>query len=218
MALSNWLNFKAVKRLPVAQYQTINQFYVIVVVVLGWTVLGEGLSKFQLIGALLLLVAALLAIRAPMINIEKQHRKIHIQSVALTLAAAAILGIALVIEKAALGYMDIGAYLIFGYSAQTLAMLVLATKDVRRGTLRTFGRSELKWSAGMGWANAITGVFYVTAIVRSDNISLVTAIASITLPLLAFAAYVVLKERENQKLLWLGLMIGFLGLLVSSMG
>jgi len=216
MALSNWIGFKAVKRLPVAQFQTINQFYEIVVVILGWTLLNEGLGKFQLLGALLLLIAALLAIRAPMRNIDKSHRKVHFQSVLLTLAAATTLGTALVIEKAALGHMDIGAYLIFGYSAQTVAMLLLATKDINKETIRRFGKNEIKWSAGMGWANAVTGVFYVIAIVRSNNISLVTAVTAITLPLLAFAAYTILKEQEKQKLLWTALTIGFIGLVVSA--
>jgi uncharacterized membrane protein len=216
MAISNWISFAAVSRLPVVQYQTINQFYEVVVICLGWVVLGERLNGFQLTGTALLFVAALLAIRAPVKNLEKSHQKIHFQSVVLTLAAATTLGIALIIEKAALGHMDIGAYLIFGYSAQTVAMLVLAIKDVNRRTLRAFGKREIKWSAAMGWANAITGVFYVMAIVFSNNISLVTAIAAITLPLLALGAFVALKERENQSMLWLGLGVGFLGLLVTA--
>ena len=215
MALSNWINFAAVKRLSVVQFQTVSQFYAVVVIVLGWLILHEGLSRFQLLGAGLLFSAALLAIRAPEKS-SKIHMVVHAKSILLTVAAAATLGIALVIEKAALGHMDIGAYLIYGYSAQTLAMLLLALKDVSRHSLRRFGRSEVTWSAGMGWANAVTGVFYVIAIVNSNNISLVTAIAAITLPLLALAAYTILKERENRKLLWLGLGIGFLGLIVSA--
>jgi drug/metabolite transporter (DMT)-like permease len=217
MAVSNWISFAAVRRLPVAQFQTINQFYVVIVVMLGWVLLKEGLNPMQIIGASLLFIAALVAIRATNTGNNKVHRAVHVKSVILTLAAATTLGIALVTEKAALGHMDIGAYLIFGYSAQTLAMVVLALKDVSRQTLRAFGKNEIKWSAGMGWANAVTGVFYVVAIVGANNISLVTAIASITLPLLALAAYVILKEREDQKLLWVGLSIGFLGLLVSAL-
>lgn len=216
MALANWIGFVAVKRLPVARFQTINQFYVIVVIILGWTILHEGLGRYQLAGAGLLFLAALLAIRAPQ-HISHEHRRTHIRSVVLALSAATTLGTALVIEKATLGHMDVGAYLIFGYSAQTLAMLLLAAKDVNRESLRNFSRSEIKWSAGMGVANGITGLFYVLAIVGADNISQVTAVASITLPLLALAAYVILKEREQQRLLWAGLVLGFLGLLVSGL-
>jgi drug/metabolite transporter (DMT)-like permease len=216
MAFSNWISFAAVKRLPVVQFQTINQFYGVVVIVLGWVFLKEGLNTFQILGAALLFAAALLAIRAPSAS-ARARRVVHVESVLLTVAGAATLGTALVIEKAALAHMDIGAYLIFGYLAQTLAMTLLAFKDLSKETLHNFGKNEIKWSAGMGWANAVTGVFYVIAIVNSNNISLVTAIAAITLPLLAFAAYMVLKERENQKLLWIGLGIGFVGLLASAL-
>jgi uncharacterized membrane protein len=215
VAVSNWISFAAVKRLSVVQFQTINQFYGVVVIVLGWLLLKEGLNFFQILGAGLLFIAAMLAIRAPN-NSTRVTRATHVKSVFLTFAAALTLAVALVIEKAALGHMDVGAYLIFGYSAQTLAMLVLTLKDVNRQTLRDFGKKEIKWSAGMGWANAVAGVFYVIAIVNSNNISLITAIAAITLPLLVFAAYAILKERENQKLLWVGLGLGFIGLLVSA--
>ena len=215
MAISNWISFAAVKRLSVVQFQTINQFYGVVVISLGWLLLKEGLNLFQILGAGLLFMAAMLAIRAP--NNTGANRALHVKSVLLTVAAALTLGVALVIEKAALGHMDIGAYLIFGYTAQTLAMLLLALKDVSKQNLRKFGIHEIKWSAGMGWANAVTGVFYVIAIVNSNNISLVTAIAAISLPLLAFAAYVILRERENRKLLWVGLGLGFIGLIVSAL-
>ncbi len=216
IAVANWLLFKAVKRLPVTQFQIINQFYEIVVIALGWTFLHEGLSRFQVIGAFLLFIAAILAIRAPAVNIGNAHRQTHFNSVALTVAGATLFGASLVIEKAALGHMDIGAYLIFGYLAQTLAMLILASKDANKDTLRQFGKNEIKWSAFMGIANATSGVLYVIAIVNSNNISLVTAVSAIALPLIAFGGYAILKERENQRLLWVGLAIGFLGLLISA--
>lgn len=69
----------------------------------------------------------------------------------------------------------------------------------------------------MGLANATVGILYVIAIVNSNNISLVTAVTAIALPLTALAAYAILKERESQRLLWIGLTIGFLGLLVSAL-
>lgn len=122
----------------------INQFYEIVVIVLGWTFLKEGLSIYQIAGAILLFVAAILAIRAPTKSTGPTERKFHIQSIALTIAGATLFGISLVIEKAALGLMDIGAYLIFGYSAQTLAMLALASKDVTKSTLHQFKANEIK--------------------------------------------------------------------------
>ncbi|HUS26193.1 MAG TPA: EamA family transporter [Nevskiaceae bacterium] len=213
MCLYNWIAFKAVKQLPVASYQTIYQTYAIVVIALGWTLLGEVLTGNQLFGAALLLIAALLAIYAPAKKISSAGLMTRKRAVLLTFLAAVFLGIGLVTEKAALGHMTVGAYLIFGYGVQTLALLLLAAVHAKSALHKLTG-SEFKWSAIMGLANGITGVFYVIAIFNSDNISLMTAIGALTLPLLAIAAHFVLHERENPKLLWSGVFLAFAGLLV----
>jgi len=217
IAVGNWLGFMASKHLQLVQFQLIYQFYEIVVILLGWTLLREGLSFFQVLGALLLFIAALLAIKAPVKDLGSLHRKYHFRYVAITLLGATTFGVSLIAEKAALGHMNTGAYLIFGWSAQTLAMLLLASKDANRSTLSKLSKQEIKWSASLGWIVAICGVFYIFAIVKSNNISLITAIAVIGLPLIAISAYFVLNERENQKLLWGSLCIGVLGLLVSAL-
>lgn len=217
MAISNWLIFRAIKQLPVMQYQLIARSQIVMIIAFGWILLGETLSHYQIIGAILLLIAALLAIKAPVKNLDSQHRKVHLKAVILTLVGCLAGTIGLISEKAALGHMDIGAYLIFGYSAQTIGLLILASKDVIKESLRQLTKHEIKWSAFMGIANGIGGVFYVFAIVKADNISLIAALSSITLPLIAFGAYIILKEKEQQKLLWTGLAIGFVGLLVMSL-
>jgi drug/metabolite transporter (DMT)-like permease len=215
IAIANWLRFKAVKRMPVGQFQVINQFYEIVVIILGWIFLREGLNLFQVFGAMLLFAGALIAIRAPSSN--RDLKALHFQTVNLTLLATTLFGISLVIEKAALAHMNIGAYLIFGWSAQTIAMLVLALKDTNKKTLREFRLNELRWSAIMGWANASAGVLYVIAIVRSNNISLITALTAVALPLITISAYFILKERENLRLVGASVALSVLGLLVTSL-
>jgi drug/metabolite transporter (DMT)-like permease len=217
MAMSNWTGFAVASKLSVAPLQTINRFYEVVVILLAWTVLGEGLTMFQFIGATILLVAALLAIWAPMKNIDRAHKKVHLSVVALALVSAITLAIGLVTEKAILGHMQIGGGLLVGWTAQTIAMLLLASKDMSKPNLRKFRHYELKWSVLMGLANGVTGVFYVYAIVHSNNISLVTAVTAIVLPVTALGAYVILHERENHKLMWLSLTISFVGLIVTAL-
>ena len=114
--------------------------------------------------------------------------------------------------------MQIGGGFLVGWTAQTLAMVLLATKDVSKANLRKFWGYESKWSTLMGLANGFTGVFYVYAIVHSDNISLITAVTAITLPLTILGAYVVLHEREHTNIMWLSLAISFIGLLILAIG
>ncbi|MEJ0073032.1 MAG: hypothetical protein WDN27_03045 [Candidatus Saccharibacteria bacterium] len=112
--------------------------------------------------------------------------------------------------------MQIGGGFLTGWSAQAIAMLLLASKDASRANFRTFKTFEIRWSVLMGLVNGLTGVFYVYAIVHSDNVSLITTLTAISLPLTVFGAYLFLRERENHKLMWVSLGISFVGLLVST--
>lgn len=218
IALANWFNFKALKRLPVAQFQMMSQVYIIVTVSLGWTFLQEGLTTLQILGAIFLLSATVLAVLAPTKNKTEKKRKVHPGTVALALAGAASLGTALFIEKKALGYMDTGAYLIFGYSAQVIGMWVLAAKDANKSNLKKINFREFKWAVSMGLIAGTSGVLYIISIVGSNNVSFITAIGAITLPLLALAGYIFLREKENTKILSIGLGLGFLGVSLMALG
>jgi drug/metabolite transporter (DMT)-like permease len=214
VAVSGWVGFKAVKLMPVAPYQTIGRFTAIVAIALGWVVLGEKLSLPQLIGAGLLLVAALFAAWSPVKNIQAVERQIHLQAVILALISATFMGIGLVTEKAILGHTQVGGVLIFGWGSQTLAMLLLALKDASRTNLRKFGLHEIRWSWLMGLFNGIGGAFYVYSLSTSNNISVITALTAVTLPLTVLGAHFILKERENNRLMLFSLTLCFIGLLV----
>ncbi len=214
MAISYWINFKAVKLMPVAPYQTMTRFTNILTIALGWLLLGEKLNLYQLSGAALLLLAAALAAWAPIRRIKQAEQRLHWQSVTLTLIAASLLGISLVTEKAILGHAQVGGVLIFGWGAQTLAMLLLALKDFNRTNFRKYKWYELRWSWLMGLANGISGAFYVYALNKSNSISIITALTAIALPLTVFGAHIFLKERDNSKLILLSLTLCFVGLLV----
>lgn len=214
IAIANWMLFSAVRKLPVVQFQIINQFYEVAAIVLGWIFLHESLTGNQTLGAVLMFISALLAIKA-----SSGHRTEKIQSlrpIVIAAVGAFLFGASLVIEKAALGRMDIGAYLIFGWGAQTITMLLLAFKDANRHTVRAFGLKEVKWSAFMGWFNGAAGALYIAALVKSNNISLITAIAAIALPLIAIGAYLILKERENLRLLWASVILSTVGLVFTA--
>lgn len=217
MAISGWIGFMAVKLMPVAPYQTIGKFTIFVAVALGWIVLNERLTFYQLVGALIILLAAVLAIYAPILTAQDRHRHLHILPVFMTLVSATFLAFGLVSEKAILGHMQLGGVLILGWGAQTIAMLLLALKDANKHTIQSFKLYEIKWSTFMGLANGITGAFYVYALNKSDNISLITTLTAVALPLSALGAHFLLDERENSKLMWLSIIICFAGLIIMSL-
>lgn len=217
MAISGWTGFRAANRLGVAPRQTIGCITGVTTILLGWTVLGETLTARQLLGAVILLGAALLAIWAPTKSDEPVVGQVRAPAALLAVISAATLGVGLATEKAILGHMQIGGGFLVGWTSQTAAMLLLATKDLQVRHVRHFWHREFKWSTLMGLINGLTGVFYVYAIVHSDNISLVTALTAVALPITVLGAYLFLREREHHKLMWISLGVSFIGLLVTSL-
>ncbi len=217
MAVAGATGFKAAGKLKVAPLQTIGQLTTVAAIILGWTVLGEGLTTHQLMGGAILFIAALIAIWAPQRNALQILQKTPKQFIMLAVVASLASAVGLVTEKAVLGHVDIGGAFLVGWSAQCLAMILLASKDATIDRLRIFAKQELKWAVVMGTANGLTGVFYVYALVHSNNISLISAIASIALPLTVLGAYLFFKERQHHLLMWVSLIVSFIGLLVLSL-
>ncbi len=217
MAISNWLGFLVAGKLQVAPMQTINRLSIVSVILLGWVILGEGLSTAQFFGISLLFAAAMLAIWTPLhLRTPAAHRIPGTYRV-LAIISSVLLGVGLVSEKAILGHMDIGGGFLVGWTVQSTVMVILALKAVSSHGLQQFKRRELKWSVFMGLANGLTGVFYVYAIVHADNISLVTGLGSIAFPATLLGAYVFLHEREKQPLMWASLALSLSGIIIMAL-
>lgn len=214
MALSNWMGFVVMRKLAIAPGQTIGMLSYVGVVLLGWTLLGEGLTTQQFVGGGILLVAALLAIWAPTKTRLGDFKRISTRTLLIAIGSALLLSIGLVTEKKLLEYTDIGGIFLVSWPIQTLGMLLLAIKDVKRSTLQKLNASELRNSALIGLANGLNGVLYIYAIYHADNISLVTILGTVSFPLTILAAYIFLREREHHRIMWLSLGIALVGLLI----
>lgn len=214
IGLFNWMMFSALKRLPVAKFELIFQLYIVVVVILGWTLLGEKLNSIQIAGGILLLFASYIAISAPEDSKSQLKKHASKKAIIIALLAALFLGIGLVAEKAALRHMDVGAYFIVGFLTQTLALLIITLKDLNKHSLKIIKKADIKSSSVMGLLSAIVGFSYIASIKLSNNVSLITLLSAFILPLTVVAAYIFLRERENMARLWLATIIGTIGLVI----
>jgi drug/metabolite transporter (DMT)-like permease len=213
VGVASWLIFVVTRNMPLALFQTLFQLQPITVVIAGWLFLQEGLSGTQILGSVLLLCGAVLAANSAR---HASHSTIDRKYIILAVLCAVSLGGGIVAEKVALGHMSLGAYYIVGYGLQTVAMCLIAQKDLRMTRWKDVSRYDLFGSMTMGALNACMGFFFIYSLRSTDNVGLVAALSTFELPLTALAAYFVLKERDISLKLIFAVIIAFAGLLVTA--
>lgn len=216
IGLFNWIALIALKYLPAAHFQTIFQLNAIVIIALGWTLLGETLSFMQIIGGALVLASGILAVWAPVgAGDQRKQKSPDIRrGIILTILGTTLMGLGLVTEKAALGHMDIGAYFIYGFGAQCLTVILIAIPQLSKKHLATLTKKRFIDATLLGVVGVGVGFTYIAALVKSDNVSLINSLKAFALPLTALAAHVLLKERDNNRMLWFAIALGVVGLIL----
>lgn len=215
IGMYNKLAFRALKRLPISQFQTLNQSFNIFVIIGGWLLLGETLNVSQLVGVGFIIGAAVLSAYAA--KTRKNITSVPAGTTELVIVSAAILSIGLIAEKAALGHMDVGAYFIFGISAQAISVTLIALKDMNKKIWATVTHSDIRNNVVVGMVSGITGFLYLYTVNAANNISLIISLSSFALPLTALASYWLLHEREDQKRLWASIALGVVGICITAL-
>lgn len=209
------IGFRAIKMLPIAQYQTINQSQTLFVITLGSIILGERLTLVQGLGCVFILAAAYLI--AHTVHQHKKRNDEKTTGIWLTLAGAVIMAIGLIFEKAALGHMDTGAYYMFGFTAQTLVVCVLAVPHMSRKLINVLTLSDLRNYTAIGMGSALAGMAYLTALSKADNISRIGTLTAFSLPLTALMSYWLLHERDHAKQVFIAVGLGLIGVIITSL-
>ena len=209
------IGFRAIKMLPIAQYQTINQSQTLFVITLGTIVLGERLTLLQGIGCIFILSAAYLIART--VHQHKKRNNEKTTGIWLTVAGAIIMAVGLIFEKAALGHMDTGAYYMYGFTAQTIMVCILAAPYTSRKLINSLTFSDLRNYVAIGFASSLAGMAYLTALSKADNISRIGTLTAFSLPLTALMSYWLLRERDHAKQVFIAGGLGLVGVIITSL-
>ena len=209
----NLLAFRASKDVDAGLFTILHNLTPIVTITAASLLLHERLNDQQLLGAVIIITSAFLATLPRLARRSKSSSA----GILLALASVALLGLAIVYERWMLTRMDFGAYLVFGWGAQTLWMTIIAWPERKKlHVLRKMKHFVPVFSYGLAYA--LKGLCFVAALKLSGNASAVGAFASFLAVLVVLAAYVALKERE---LLWLKLgaaAVGTVGLIILNTG
>lgn len=207
--LINILAYRASKDLDAGFYTILNNLTPIITITSAWLLLNEGLNSRQLLGATVIIMSTFL-VSLP--NLLKRSRSKSL-GFAFGLASVSLLGLAITFERYMLTRVDFGAYLVYGWGAQTLWMTILAWRERRHISLLKQKKIAIP-IVGYGITNTFKGLCFVAALRLSGNASIVSAFSSFMAVLVVLAAYFALKEKE-----WLifkvsAALIGSVGLII----
>jgi drug/metabolite transporter (DMT)-like permease len=205
----NLLAYKASKDVDAGLYTISQNLVPIVTIASAWVLLHEKLNDQQLLGSVIIIVSAFLA-TLPKFNSRTKNSS---AGMVFALSAVFLLGFAIVYERWMLTRVDFGAYLVYGWGAQTLWMAVLAWP--KRAQLKMLNdKKTFLQVLAYGITNTFKGLCMVGALALSGNASIVGASTGFMAALVVLAAYFILKEKEH---LWFKIaaaIVGAVGIIV----
>lgn len=203
------LAYRANHDIDAGVYSIFTNLTPVVSIVVASLWLHEVLNGKQLIGAAIILLAAL---RVTLPQLERGRIRSR-KAIVFTLAAILIFGCGVVYERFLLTRVDLGAYTFYAWTFQAMMAAAIAWPERHAITtlLSTKVRSILLLFC---FSTCFRGLFFVLALSLCTNASEVMAFASFFPVLVVVAAFIFLKER---KWLWLKLSaaaIGVVGLVL----
>ena len=207
--LINLLAFRANKDVDAGLYTILNNLTPIITIVAASLLLQERLNDQQLLGAAIIITSTFLA------TLPRLQKRSASSSTGMlfALASVSLLGLAIVYERWMLTRIDFGAYLVFGWGAQTLWMSVLAWPERKNIKILREKKNFLP-ILSYGVTNAFKGLCFVAALKLSGNASVVGAFASFMAVMVVLSAYFILNEKEGLLFKIGAALIGTFGLII----
>lgn len=211
--LINVLSLKASKDVGAGRFTILSNVRPIVTVAAATLLLNESLNNHQLLGAIIIVTSAFL-VTLPNI---RQRSKTKSSGLLIALLVFVLAGLATVYERWMLTRIDLGAYFVFGWGAQTLWMALIAWPE-RKHLKVLKDKTNFFPILGYAVASSVKGVCFIAALHLSGNASLFGVFSSFTAIMVVPAAYFILKERQWIWLKILAALIGTVGLVILNTG
>ena len=208
-AVANVTAFMANTHIDAGQFSIISNFKVVVTIFVSSLLLRETLSGIQLVGVILLLIAAFIVT-----SLKFNKKTLTVDKFTIIAGiSAALFGLGISNEKFLLNNMSFSTYLIAGWGMQTAAMVVIAAKELH-GTQDFLKNGSGKRIMVLGMLRACAGLGLVYALNTLGNSSLIAGMTSYTTALVVVGSYFILKEKDGIRVKIIGTVAATIGLLL----
>lgn len=190
--------YKAMTHLESAVASVLGTSSALFVVILASFFYGEHLSSVQLLGIAILVpciwyVLTLARKGKKMIDFKDQS---WVRGFVFMMCSSLFLAFAHILEKDILNRSSLGTYIAYGWLLQLGLAWLLYLLFGRHAKKIFKSNIVIRSSLQLGALRAATGYFFISALVKSNNVSLVTVIANFRIILVAVLAGWLLNERQ----------------------
>ena len=192
-----YLMYKGFTHLESATASVLGTSSALFTVIIASVIYGESLSPTQLVG-----IAIVLPCIWYVLLLARQHNTLlnfkdkgWLHGFWYIIGSSLCLGTAHVIEKEILSRASVGSYIAFGWALQTIAAWGLYFLFGKKAKKMFSQQKTVRSSMQLGVVRAATGFFFVLALAKSNNVSLVAVVANFRIILVAILAGWFLNER-----------------------
>lgn len=193
-----YLMYKALTHLESATASVLGTSSALFTVIIANYIYGEQLSSTQILGVAILLpciwYVLLLAKRTHKLIDLKDLNWVH--GFWFMIGSSLCLALAHIIEKDIINSSSVGTYIAFGWMLQAGISWVFYFLFGQHAKKVFSQQKTVRSSLQLGAVRAATGIFFVLALSKSNNVSLVTIIANFRIIIVAVLAGWLLGERR----------------------
>ena len=211
--LTDMLVFRASKDVDAGLFGIINNLTPVITIALAALLLSERLTGQQLIGALIIILSALMV---SILAYERSSKNTK-SGIILALLAVVLLGSGTVYETWMLQRIGMGALLVYGLGLQTFWMTLFAwpqRRYIRKVINRKYGPQVLALSL----SKSLKGLAFIASLYISKNAAIISAFTGFLPVMVVLAAFVFLKEKTYLRVKILAAVAGTIGLAILSLG
>ncbi|MBX4191041.1 DMT family transporter [Candidatus Saccharibacteria bacterium] len=212
-SLSNIFSYKLLTHIEAGVGSIMAAISTLFTIILAAIFLKEDLTPIQIMGALTLLVAIIYMIHLVRKHPHKTQRPNSWYIGPFYALLVGIFGsIALVVEKYLLNHTHMSTYMFFGWGMQMLAAISMGLL-FEADKFKLFKKlSTLKLLVASGVSRTLASICFVLALVKANNISVITVASSFRLIVIVLLGAIFLHEHQKLHKKLAGSVIAILGL------
>ncbi len=206
------LTLRANRDIDAGRFAILSNLTPVITIIAATLLLNQGLNSGQLIGAAIIISAALI-ISLP--SISQRNRKNNLKvGLLISLAVFTLSALGIVFESWMMSRVSYGNYLFYGWGFQALYITLIALPRFHQLPEIFSQKRQSIAIAAYGLVGALQGIAYLVALKYIENASLFGVLTSFTAILVVPAAFFLLHERKHLVWKFAGAAIGTIGLIV----